>query len=117
MDNIKPVEQNEIDTKIKEAETCHSMGMMHEALQVYEQVHAVLSDRDGQIRMTIGTKINQLKKELEVQEEADNGSNGDQRRQKPQVFRRVAHHRVGEGRRNNPDRAEPRHRSRCVLAS
>ena len=72
MGNVTPIEKNEIETKIKEADTCHSMGMMREALQVYEQVHAVLTDRDGQIRVTIGTKINQLRKELEVQEEADN---------------------------------------------
>ncbi|MBT8370345.1 MAG: GspE/PulE family protein [Deltaproteobacteria bacterium] len=45
---------------------------MREALQVYEQVHAGLTDKDGQIRVTIGTKINQLKKELEDQEEAEN---------------------------------------------
>ena len=72
MNDFQPTDQSEMDVKIKEAETCYSMGMMHEAVSVYEQVLSSLSGDDGQIRETIRTKINQLKKEIKVQEEADN---------------------------------------------
>ena len=71
MNDIQPIGQTEIEMKIKEADTCHSMGMIREALQVYEQVLSDLSENDGPIRETIGTKITQLKKEMEVQQEAD----------------------------------------------
>ncbi len=71
MNDIQPVGQTEIEIKIKEADTCHSMGMMREALQVYEQILADLSENDGPIRETIGIKINQVKKEMEDQEGAE----------------------------------------------
>jgi type II secretory ATPase GspE/PulE/Tfp pilus assembly ATPase PilB-like protein len=57
--------------KIKEAETCHSMGMIQEALQVYEQILAGISDKDGQSRETIHGKITQLKREIEDREQAE----------------------------------------------
>ena len=72
MNDIKPMGQPEIETKIKEAETCHSMGMMAEALQVYEQVLARLPGKNGQMRDTIVARINLLKKEIESQEETEN---------------------------------------------
>ncbi len=72
MNDIKPMGQPEIEMKIKEAETCHSMGMMAEALQVYEQVLARLPGKNGQIRETIVARINLLKKEIENQEETEN---------------------------------------------
>ena len=72
MNDIKPMGQPEIETKIKEAETCHSMGMMAEALQVYEQVLASLPGNNGQTRDTIIARINLLKKEIESQEETEN---------------------------------------------
>ncbi len=71
MNNIQPIGQSEIETKFKEAETCHSMGMMQEALQVYEQILASLPGKDGQIRKTVVAKINLLKKDIEDQEEAE----------------------------------------------
>jgi type II secretory ATPase GspE/PulE/Tfp pilus assembly ATPase PilB-like protein len=71
MNDIQPIEPTDIEMKIKEAETCHSMGMMREALQVYEQVLADLPENDAPIRETIGTKVTQLKKEMEVQEVSD----------------------------------------------
>ena len=71
MNDIQPVGQTEIEIKIKEADTCYSMGMMREALQVYEQILADLSENDGPIRETIGIKINQVKKEMEDQEGAE----------------------------------------------
>jgi len=72
MNDIQPIGPTEIEIKIKEAETCHSMGMMREALQVYEQILSGLADKDGQIRQTISAKITHLKKEIEDQEEAEN---------------------------------------------
>ncbi len=71
MNNIQPIGQSEIETKFKEAETCHSMGMPREALQVYEQILASLPGKDGQIRKTVVNKINFLKKDIEDQEEAE----------------------------------------------
>jgi len=72
MNDIQPIGQSAIETKIKEAETCHSMGMMAEALQVYEQVLSNLPGKDGQTRETIASRINRLKKDIESQEEAEN---------------------------------------------
>ena len=69
MNDIEPIGQTEIEMKIKEADTCHSMGMMREALQVYEQILADLSENEGPIRETIGIKINQVKKEMEDRQE------------------------------------------------
>jgi hypothetical protein len=43
MNRIQPVAQSDIKLRIKEAEVCHSMGMLREALQVYEQMIAGLS--------------------------------------------------------------------------
>ncbi len=71
MNNIQPIGQSEIETKFKEAETCHSMGMPREALQVYEQILASLPGKDGQIRKTVVNKINFLKKDIEDQEKAE----------------------------------------------
>ena len=72
MSNIQPIDQSEIEIRIKEAETCYSMGMMQEAVTIYEQVLNGLPGDDGPFRETIGTKINKLKKELSDQEEIDN---------------------------------------------
>jgi type II secretory ATPase GspE/PulE/Tfp pilus assembly ATPase PilB-like protein len=71
MNDIQPIGQTEIEMKIKEADTCHSMGMMREAILVYEQILADLSENDSPIRETIGTKISQLKKEMEDQRGAE----------------------------------------------
>ena len=72
MNDIQPVGQSEIKTKLKEAETCHSMGMMAEALQVYEQVLVSLPGKDGQTRETVVARINLLKKDIEDREEVEN---------------------------------------------
>ena len=71
MNDIQPTGQSEIEMKIKEADTCHSMGMMQEALQICEQILADLSENDGPIRETIGIKITQLKKEMEDRQGAE----------------------------------------------
>ena len=71
MNDIQPIGQTEIEMKIKEADTCHSMGMMHEALQVYEQTLSELPEDDAPIRETIGNKISLLKKEMEDQQDTE----------------------------------------------
>ena len=72
MNDIELMGHPDIETKIKEAETCHSMGMMAEALQVYEQVLSNLPGKDKQTRETIAARINLLKKDIESQEETEN---------------------------------------------
>jgi type II secretory ATPase GspE/PulE/Tfp pilus assembly ATPase PilB-like protein/tetratricopeptide (TPR) repeat protein len=72
MNDFQSMGQPQIATKLKEAETCHSMGMMAEALQVYEQVLANLPGKDGQMRETVVARINMLKKDIENQEETEN---------------------------------------------
>jgi type II secretory ATPase GspE/PulE/Tfp pilus assembly ATPase PilB-like protein len=72
MSKAQPVEQTDIKLKIKEAETCHSMGMMDEALTLYEQVLSLSSDQDGDGTGDIRNKISGLRKELELREMAEN---------------------------------------------
>ena len=72
MSKAQTVEQTDIKLKIKEAETCHSMGMIDEALTLYEQVLSFLPDQDGQSSEAIHKKINHLRKELEMREMAEN---------------------------------------------
>ena len=72
MNDIQPITQSEIEMRIKEAETCYSMGMMNESLTIYEQILSGLPGKDGQIRETIRSKIKKIKKDIQVQEEADN---------------------------------------------
>jgi type II secretory ATPase GspE/PulE/Tfp pilus assembly ATPase PilB-like protein len=72
MNDIQPIDQSEIEMRIKEAETCYSMGMTQEAVTVYQQVLNGLPGKDGQIRQTIQSKIHKLHKEISDREAADN---------------------------------------------
>jgi len=72
MNKAQAVEPNHIKLKIKEAETCHSMGMIEEALTLYEQVLSLSSDHDNTGQGSIRNKINMLRKEMELQENAQN---------------------------------------------
>jgi len=72
MGGIESIGQPDLEIKIKEAETCHSMGMLAEALGVYEQVLAGLGQSDSQVQQNIQSKIVRLQKELEEQERSDN---------------------------------------------
>jgi type II secretory ATPase GspE/PulE/Tfp pilus assembly ATPase PilB-like protein len=72
MNTHQPIGQNTIKLKIKEAETCYSMGMIQEALNVYEQILAGLSEKDGQNLDTIRGKIDLLKKELDDRDQDQN---------------------------------------------
>jgi type II secretory ATPase GspE/PulE/Tfp pilus assembly ATPase PilB-like protein len=72
MNDIQPITQSEMEMRIKEAETCYSMGMMNESLTIYEQILSGLPGKDGQIRETVRSKIKKIKKDIQVREEADN---------------------------------------------
>ncbi|MCK5486413.1 MAG: Flp pilus assembly complex ATPase component TadA, partial [Desulfobacterales bacterium] len=72
MSKAQTVEQTDVKLKIKEAETCHSMGMIDEALTLYEQALSFLPDQDDQSSEAIGKKVNHLRKELEMREMAEN---------------------------------------------
>jgi tetratricopeptide (TPR) repeat protein len=71
MANPQAAEQSNLKIKIKEAETCYSMGMIKDALTVYEQILPDAEAQDNHIHETIREKIGQLKKELVDREEAD----------------------------------------------
>jgi tetratricopeptide (TPR) repeat protein len=72
MSKAQPVEQPDIKLKIKEAETCHAMGMIDEALTLYEQVLSLSSDQDIDGNGDIHNKISELRKELELREVDEN---------------------------------------------
>ncbi len=72
MSNAQPVEQTDIKLKIKEAETCHSMGMIEEAVTLYEEVLSLSSGEDNGDSGSIKNKIGNLRKELELREMAEN---------------------------------------------
>ena len=72
MSKAQPGEQPDIKLKIKEAETCHSMGMIDEALALYEQVLSLSSDQDVGSNGDIQNKINGLRKELALREVDEN---------------------------------------------
>ncbi len=71
MSNAQPVEPDPIKLKIKEAETCHSMGMIEEALTLYEEVLSMSSAEDDSGNGSIKNKIGNLRKELELREMAE----------------------------------------------
>ena len=65
MSNAQPVEETDVKLKIKEADTCHSMGMIEEALTLYEEVLVLSSAEDHSDNGNIKNKIDKLRKELE----------------------------------------------------
>ncbi|UCG09046.1 MAG: Flp pilus assembly complex ATPase component TadA [Desulfobacterales bacterium] len=71
MANTQPTEQTDLRLKIKEAEICYSMGMIGDALSVYEQILSAAKAQDNHIHETILEKIGQLKKEMADREEAE----------------------------------------------
>jgi type II secretory ATPase GspE/PulE/Tfp pilus assembly ATPase PilB-like protein len=72
MSKAQAVEQNDVKMKIKEAETCHSMGMIEEALTLYEQILSLPSDEDDPNPDIIRERIGHLRKEMEMREMAEN---------------------------------------------
>jgi tetratricopeptide (TPR) repeat protein len=71
MSKAQPVEQTEIKLKIKEAETCYSMGMIDEALALYEKVLSLSPDQKIEGNGDISSKIDELRKELEIQKKKE----------------------------------------------
>ena len=66
MSKTQPVDQKDIKLKIKEAETCYSMGMIDEALSLYEMVLSLSPDQKIDGNGDINNKINELRKEREL---------------------------------------------------
>jgi type II secretory ATPase GspE/PulE/Tfp pilus assembly ATPase PilB-like protein len=71
MSKTQPVEETEIKLKIKEAETCYSMGMIDEALSLYEKVLSLSPDQNNDGNGDISNKIDQLRNELEIQKKKE----------------------------------------------
>ena len=71
MSKAQPVEKTDIKLKIKEAETCHSMGMIEEAITLYEEALSLSSGEDESGNGSIQSKIGNLRKELELREMAE----------------------------------------------
>ncbi len=71
MSNPQAIGQNDIKIRIKEAEACYSMGMIADALGVYERILKGPPISDDHIQGTIKQKISQLKKEVADQEKND----------------------------------------------
>ena len=65
-------DNNGFTTKLKEAETCHAMGMRDEACQLYEQVLSIEQDLKPEARKSIQNKILQLQKEIKDLQESEN---------------------------------------------
>ena len=65
-------DNNGFKTKLKEAETCHAMGMRDEACKLYEQVLTIEQDLTADARKSIQSKILQLQKEIKDQHESEN---------------------------------------------
>ncbi|MEJ2727792.1 MAG: ATPase, T2SS/T4P/T4SS family [Deltaproteobacteria bacterium] len=66
MSKAQPVEQTDIKLKIKEAETCYSMGMIDEALSLYEKALTLSSEQEIDGNGDIRNRVDELRKELEV---------------------------------------------------
>jgi type II secretory ATPase GspE/PulE/Tfp pilus assembly ATPase PilB-like protein/tetratricopeptide (TPR) repeat protein len=62
---------SQVDLRIKEAETCYAMGMVEEALELYQQVVAPGNSLSSEVRMTLSEKVERLRKEVQDQKESD----------------------------------------------
>jgi len=63
--------RSEIDLRIKEAETCYGMGMLEEALSLYEIVIASGKQLPVQIHQVLSEKVVRLKKEIQDSQESE----------------------------------------------
>jgi tetratricopeptide (TPR) repeat protein len=72
MGNTQTLAPEVLRLKIKEAETCYSMGMIQDAIGVYEKILSGPPIKDTQLQASIQQKIGQLKKEKVDQEKVDN---------------------------------------------
>ncbi|RPJ72655.1 MAG: hypothetical protein EHM15_08745, partial [Desulfobacteraceae bacterium] len=62
---------SEVELKLKEAETCYSMGMAEEALKLYEHVIASSHPLPLPARQTLAEKVKRLKQEIKAQQSAE----------------------------------------------
>jgi type II secretory ATPase GspE/PulE/Tfp pilus assembly ATPase PilB-like protein/tetratricopeptide (TPR) repeat protein len=63
--------RTDIGLKIKEAETCYGMGMIEEALKLYEQVTSNGDGLDPQARSALNEKIARLKQEIQESQDSE----------------------------------------------
>ena len=63
--------RSEIDLRIKEAETCYGMGMLEEALSLYELVIASGKQIPAQTHQVLEEKVVRLKKEIQDHQESE----------------------------------------------
>ena len=55
----------DVSSKVKEAETYLSMGLLEESLVVYEQILTTPNELDRSMQETIRDKVTELKAEIE----------------------------------------------------
>ena len=72
MSNPQAIGQNDLKIRIREAEACYSMGMIADALGVYQRILSGPPISDAQIQDSIKSKVDQLKKEVAEQEKNEN---------------------------------------------
>ncbi len=68
MENIQTAQQKGIGARLNEADTYYTMGLLPEALEVYEQILAEEKDIDQESRKRIESRINKIKSDMENQE-------------------------------------------------
>jgi type II secretory ATPase GspE/PulE/Tfp pilus assembly ATPase PilB-like protein len=61
----------DLDMKIKEAETCHAMGMVEEALKLYEQVVTSGQGLSAPMRQALSEKVKRLQQEISDQQTSE----------------------------------------------
>ena len=61
----------DLDMRIKEAETCHAMGMAEEALKIYEQVITSGRGLSAPVRQALAEKVDRLRKEISDQQASE----------------------------------------------
>ena len=71
MSAVNENQKIDIESKIKEAETYRSQGLLAESLEMYNQILSVSTKIDPKTQNTITKKIHQLKKEIEDIEQDD----------------------------------------------
>lgn len=54
----------DIESRINEAEVCRSMRLYDDSLKIYEGILSLITPEDSQVRVTIGKRIDLLKKEI-----------------------------------------------------
>ena len=68
MNSIQANGKTDIESRLEEAETYYSMGLLDESLSIYENIISDISELDPQNRETINERINLLKKEAKEKE-------------------------------------------------